>query len=60
MEQEKLQLHLLYSLRWLDCKEFVNVDEVAKGLSPFQSESVSFHAGRIMLERINEFAGFKN
>ena len=38
----------------LDCKEFVNADEIAKGLSPFQPESVSFHAGRIMIERIDE------
>ena len=36
----------------LDCKEFVNADEIAKGLSPFQPESVSFEAGRIMLGRI--------
>ena len=36
----------------LDCNEFVNADEIAKGLSPFQPETVSFHAGRIMLERI--------
>jgi predicted ABC-type ATPase len=26
----------------LDCKEFVNADEIAKGLSPFQPENVSF------------------
>src|SRR6186713_963197 len=38
----------------LNCKEFVNADEIAKGLSPFQPETVSFHAGRIMLERIDE------
>lgn len=38
----------------LNCKEFVNADEIAKGLSPFQPESVSFQAGRIMLERIEE------
>ena len=38
----------------LDCKEFVNADEIAKGLSPFQPESVSFQAGRIMIERIDE------
>ena len=37
----------------LDCKEFVNADEIAKGLSPFQPEKVSFEAGRIMLNRIN-------
>lgn len=38
----------------LDCKEFVNADEIAKGLSPFQPEKVAFEAGRIMLGRINE------
>jgi predicted ABC-type ATPase len=38
----------------LDCKEFVNADEIAKGLSPFQPEKVSFEAGRIMLNRISE------
>lgn len=38
----------------LDCREFVNADEIARGLSPFQPESVSFEAGRIMLERIQE------
>jgi predicted ABC-type ATPase len=38
----------------LDCKEFVNADEIAKGLSPFQPEKVAFEAGRIMLHRINE------
>lgn len=38
----------------MDCKEFVNADEIAKGLSPFQPEKVSFESGRIMLNRINE------
>lgn len=38
----------------LDCREFVNADEIAKGLSPFQPEKVSFEAGRIMLNRIDE------
>ncbi len=38
----------------LDCREFVNADEIARGLSPFQPESVSFEAGRIMLKRISE------
>ncbi len=36
----------------LDCREFINADEIAKGLSPFQPEKVSFEAGRIMLNRI--------
>ncbi|OYU54023.1 MAG: zeta toxin [Chitinophagaceae bacterium BSSC1] len=38
----------------IDCKEFVNADEIAKGLSPFQPEKVAFEAGRIMLKRIAE------
>jgi predicted ABC-type ATPase len=38
----------------LDCKEFVNADEIARGLSPFQPETVAIQAGRIMLERIDE------
>ena len=42
----------------LDCREFVNADEIAKGLSPFQPEKVAFEAGRIMLNRIDEL--FKN
>ena len=43
----------------LDCKEFVNADEIAKGLSPFQPEKVSFEAGRIMLHRVNELLSVK-
>ncbi len=38
----------------LACKEFVNADEIAKGLSPFQPEKVQIESGRIMLSRINE------
>lgn len=38
----------------LNCKEFVNADEIAKGLSPFQPEKVALDAGRLMLKRIDE------
>jgi len=38
----------------LNCREFVNADEIAKGLSPFNSENVAIEAGRIMLNRIRE------
>nr|WP_315138861.1 zeta toxin family protein [uncultured Capnocytophaga sp.] len=38
----------------LGCKEFINADEIAKGLSPFQPESVAMQAGRIMLARMDE------
>jgi predicted ABC-type ATPase len=38
----------------LNCKEFVNADEIARGLSPFQPEKVSIEAGKLMLKRIDE------
>lgn len=36
----------------LDCKEFVNADEIARGLSPFQPEKAGIEAGKLMLKRI--------
>ena len=36
----------------LNCQEFVNADEIARGLSPFQPEKVSIQAGRLMLTRV--------
>jgi len=36
----------------LDCEEFVNADEIARGLSPFRPERARFQAGRLMLQRI--------
>jgi predicted ABC-type ATPase len=38
----------------LNCKEFVNADSIAAGLSPFNPESVAIEAGRLMLSRIHE------
>lgn len=38
----------------LDCKQFVNADEIAKGLSPFCPESVAIQSGKLMLLRIEE------
>ena len=38
----------------LHCKEFVNADEIAKGLSPFNPEKVAIDAGKLMLIRMNE------
>jgi predicted ABC-type ATPase len=38
----------------LECMEFVNADSIAAGISPFQPESASFEAGRIMLQRIEQ------
>ncbi len=37
----------------LDCDEFVNADEIAKGLSPLNQEKVAIEARKIMLNRID-------
>jgi predicted ABC-type ATPase len=41
----------------LECEEFVNADEIARGLSPFQPEKAGIQAGRLMLERIKALIG---
>ena len=41
----------------LGCREFVNADEIARGLSPFRPETVSIQAGRLMLARLHELLG---
>lgn len=38
----------------LECREFVNADEIARGLSPFNAEGVAIEAGKLMLLRIEE------
>lgn len=37
----------------LDCREFVNADEIVKVLSPFRPEEVAIEAGKLMLRRID-------
>jgi len=39
----------------LDCKEFVNADEIAKGLSPFQPETIRRRYSRGTNNLINKF-----
>lgn len=36
----------------LQCREFVNADEIAAGLSPFNPEGVAIQAGRLMIDRV--------
>ena len=45
-----------YSLlpKVLHVNEFVNADEIARGLSPFNPESMAITAGKLMLQRIDE------
>ena len=65
-EKEKLKLYIIAGCNgagkttasftvlpeMLDCHEFVNADEIARGLSPFNPEGVALQAGRLMIERI--------
>jgi predicted ABC-type ATPase len=39
-----------------DCKNFVNADLIAEGVSPFSPEAAAFRAGRLMLEEIDVHA----
>lgn len=38
----------------LDCDEFINADEIARGLSPFNPDKAAIEAGRIMLSKIDK------
>jgi predicted ABC-type ATPase len=40
----------------LDIREFVNADEIARGLSPLNPEASAITAGRVMLGRLDELA----
>ncbi len=37
----------------IECREFVNADEIARGISPFRPEGAAVEAGRIMLQRMD-------
>lgn len=41
---------------FVHCREFVNADLIAAGLSPFAPESQAIRAGRLVLTRIRELA----
>ncbi len=38
------------------CKEFINADLIASGLSPFSPEAAALRAGRLLLEQIRRFS----
>jgi predicted ABC-type ATPase len=40
--------------KFLDINEFVNADEIARGLSPFNPRSVDLTASKLMLKRISD------
>ena len=43
----------------LECDEFINADEIAKGLSPFNPEKAAIESGRIMLDKISKLISQK-
>src|SRR6266567_7194774 len=42
--------------RYAECRNFINADLIAQGLSPFAPDDVAFAAGRLMLGEIERFA----
>lgn len=41
---------------YADCKNFINADLIAQGVSPFSPEAIAFRAGRLMLAEIQLYA----
>ncbi len=42
--------------KYADCKNFINADLIAEGISPFSPEAAAVRAGRLMLNEIRFFA----
>jgi len=40
----------------LQCRSFINSDEIARGISPFDLSNAAIDAGRVMLSRIKELS----
>ncbi len=43
----------------LDCDEFINADEIARGLSPLNPERAAIETGRLMLTKIDKLISNK-
>jgi predicted ABC-type ATPase len=44
---------------YADCKQFINADLIAQGMSPSSPDAAAFRAGRLMLEEVERYAGLK-
>jgi predicted ABC-type ATPase len=42
--------------KYADCKNFINADLIAQGMSPFSPEAAAVRAGRLMLSEISFFS----
>lgn len=38
----------------LHCREFINADEIARGLSPLNADSMAVQAGKLLIQRFDE------
>ena len=57
----KTTFALTYLPKIVSCDDFINADEIAKGLSPLNFEAGLLKAGKIFLERLNQkIEGRKN
>ena len=45
--------------RYADCRNFINADLIAQGISPFAPEAAAFRAGRLVLQEIDTFVNRK-
>ena len=43
--------------KYADCKNFINADLIAQGMSPFSPEAAAVRAGRLMLSEIEFLQG---
>jgi predicted ABC-type ATPase len=41
---------------YADCRNFINADLIAQGISPFSPESAAYRAGKLVLKEIDRFA----
>ena len=43
-----------------DCLNFINADLIARGIAPFNPESVALEAGKLFLKRMNAIVANRN
>lgn len=55
----KTTFAMIYLPQWGDCREFLNADLIAAGLSPLAPETQNITAGKLLLKRIADLTGKK-
>lgn len=52
----KTTFALKFLPKYADCRNFVNADLIAEGMSPFSREAAAIRAGRLVLSEIKFFS----